>query len=222
MQNLSGSRTAVYSGVMTADYQEIAEGDLFSLGDHPGSGTAKSILANRISWFFDLRGPSLSLDTACSSALYSLHLACQAVQAGECDQALVTGTNLILHPNLMAQFTAMHMITPDGISHTFDESANGYGRGEGVAAVMVKPLKDAIRDGDVVRAVIRATGANFDGRTTGMTVPSGDAQAELIRETYKKAGISMNDTCYFEAHGTGTPLGVRETHWHLHLLLINN
>ncbi|KAK4065059.1 uncharacterized protein Triagg1_8695 [Trichoderma aggressivum f. europaeum] len=207
MQNLSGSRTAVYSGVMTADYQEIAEGDLFSLGDHPGSGTAKSILANRISWFFDLRGPSLSLDTACSSALYSLHLACQAVLAGECDQALVTGTNLILHPNLMAQFTAMHMITPDGISHTFDESANGYGRGEGVAAVMVKPLKDAIRDGDVVRAVIRATGANFDGKTTGMTVPSGDAQAELIRETYKKAGISMNDTCYFEAHGTGTPLG---------------
>ncbi|KAK0756027.1 hypothetical protein N5P37_011400 [Trichoderma harzianum] len=207
MQKLSGSRTAVYSGVMTADYQEIAEGDLFSLGDHPGSGTAKSILANRISWFFDLRGPSLSLDTACSSALYSLHLACQAVQAGECDQALVTGTNLILHPNLMAQFTAMHMITPDGISHTFDESANGYGRGEGVAAVMVKPLKDAIRDGDVVRAVIRATGANFDGKTTGMTVPSGDAQAELIRETYKKAGISMNDTCYFEAHGTGTPLG---------------
>ncbi|KAM6480831.1 hypothetical protein HDV62DRAFT_398719 [Trichoderma sp. SZMC 28011] len=207
MQKLSGSRTAVYSGVMTADYQEIAEGDLFSLGDHPGSGTAKSILANRISWFFDLRGPSLSLDTACSSALYSLHLACQAVQAGECDQALVTGTNLILHPNLMAQFTAMHMITPDGISHTFDESANGYGRGEGVAAVMVKPLKDAIRDGDVVRAVIRATGANFDGRTTGMTVPSGDAQAELIRETYKKAGIYMNDTCYFEAHGTGTPLG---------------
>ncbi|UKZ82915.1 Type I Iterative PKS [Trichoderma virens FT-333] len=197
MKQLSGSRTAVYSGVMTADYQEIAEGDLFRLGDHPGSGTAKSILANRISWFFDLRGPSLSLDTACSSALYSLHLACQAVQAGECDQALVTGTNLILHPNLMAQFTAMHMITPDGISHTFDESANGYGR----------PLKDAIRDGDVVRAVIRATGANFDGKTTGMTVPSGDAQAELIRETYKKAGISMNDTCYFEAHGTGTPLG---------------
>ncbi|UKZ57184.1 Type I Iterative PKS [Trichoderma virens] len=207
MKKLSGSRTAVYSGVMTADYQEIAEGDLFRLGDHPGSGTAKSILANRISWFFDLRGPSLSLDTACSSALYSLHLACQAVQAGECDQALVTGTNLILHPNLMAQFTAMHMITPDRISHTFDESANGYGRGEGVAAVIVKPLKDAIRDGDVVRAVIRATGANFDGKTTGMTVPSGDAQAELIRETYKKAGISMNDTCYFEAHGTGTPLG---------------
>lgn len=208
MQKLSGSRTAVYSGVMTADYQEIAEGDLFRLGDHPGSGTAKSILANRISWFFNLRGPSLSLDTACSSALYSLHLACQSIQTGECDQALVTGTNLILHPNLMAQFTAMHMISPDGISHTFDEAANGYGRGEGVAAMIVKPLKDAIRDGDVVRAVIRATAVNFDGKTTGMTVPSGDAQAELIRETYQKAGVSMNDTCYFEAHGTGTPLGV--------------
>ncbi|KAL2704177.1 hypothetical protein AAEP93_005248 [Penicillium crustosum] len=207
MQKLSRSRTAVYSGVMTADYQDIAEGDMLHLGDHAATGTNKAILSNRISWFFDLTGPSLTLDTACSSGLYGLHLACQAIKAGECDQALVTGTNLILHPNLVSQYSSMKMIGPDGISHSFDASANGYGRGEGIACVVVKRLSDAIRDNDCIRAVIRNTGANHDGKTTSITIPSEDAQAALIRSTYQRAGLSLAETAYFEAHGTGTPQG---------------
>ncbi|KAJ5199431.1 Acyl transferase/acyl hydrolase/lysophospholipase [Penicillium cf. griseofulvum] len=207
MQKLSRSRTAVYSGVMTADYQDIAEGDMLHLGDHAATGTNKAILSNRISWFFDLIGPSLTLDTACSSGLYGLHLACQAIKAGECDQALVTGTNLILHPNLVSQYSSMKMIGPDGISHSFDASANGYGRGEGIACVVVKRLSDAIRDNDCIRAVIRNTGANHDGKTTSITIPNEDAQAALIRSTYQRAGLSLAETAYFEAHGTGTPQG---------------
>lgn len=101
------------------------------------------------------------------------------------------------------------MIGPEGISHTFDESANGYGRGEGIASVVVKRLEDALRDGNVIRAVIRGTAANHDGKTTSMTIPSEDAQAALIRSTYQRAGLSLSQTCYFEAHGTGTPQGVR-------------
>ncbi|KAL4948253.1 hypothetical protein BDW69DRAFT_189445 [Aspergillus filifer] len=207
MQKLARSRTAVYSGVMTADYQEIAEHDIHQLGAHAATGTNRAILSNRISWFFDLIGPSLTLDTACSSGLYGLHLACQAMRSGECTQALITGTNLILHPNLMAQYSTMGMIGPDGISHSFDASANGYGRGEGIACVVIKRLADAIKDKDHIRAVIRGTAANHDGKTTSITKPSGDAHASLIRETYQRAGLPLSETTYFEAHGTGTPQG---------------
>lgn len=120
----------------------------------------------------------------------------------------MTGTNLILHPNLVSQYSSMRMIGPDGISHTFDESANGYGRGEGIAGVVVKRLDTALKDGNVIRAIIRGTGANHDGKTMSMTMPSEDAQAALIRRTYERANLSLSHTCYFEAHGTGTPQGV--------------
>ncbi|CBF80211.1 hypothetical protein AN7838.2 [Aspergillus nidulans FGSC A4] len=122
-------------------------------------------------------------------------------------QALITGTNLILHPNFMAQYSAMGMIGPDGISRSFDASANGYGRGEGIACVVIKRLADAMRDRDCIRAVIRGTAANHDGRTPSITKPSQDAHAFLIRETYQKAGLPLSETAYFEAHGTGTPQG---------------
>lgn len=122
---LSRSRTAVYTAVMTNDYQAISESDAYNLGTNAAAGTGKAMLSNRISWFFDLKGPSLTLDTACSSGLYGLHLACQGLKSYECDQALVTGVNLILHPCLMAQLSQMHMISPDGVSHSFDSSANG-------------------------------------------------------------------------------------------------
>lgn len=125
MNRLARSRTAVYAAVMTNDYQTISESDAYSLGTNAAAGTGKAMLSNRISWFFDLRGPSLTLDTACSSGLYGLHLACQGLKTGECDQALVTGVNLILHPSLMTQLSQMHMISPDGVSHSFDASANG-------------------------------------------------------------------------------------------------
>jgi acyl transferase domain-containing protein len=114
----------------------------------------------------------------------------------------------MLHPNFMQQLVAMHMLSPDGISHTFDERANGYGRGEGIGAVMLKRLSDAIRDGDTVRAVIRGIGSNVDGKTPSVTMPSSEAQASLIREVYEKAGLPLNTTPYVELHGTGTPVGV--------------
>lgn len=123
-------------------------------------------------------------------------------------QALVAGVNLILYPNAMSQLTAMHMLSPDGMSHSFDSRANGYGRGEGIGAVVVKRLSDAVRDGDVIRAVIRGSAVNTDGKTPSVTMPSSEAQAELIRTAYKRAGLPLKDTRYVELHGTGTPVGV--------------
>ncbi|KAK1975962.1 hypothetical protein LZ30DRAFT_604441 [Colletotrichum cereale] len=207
MQKLAASRTAVYSGVMTNDYQMLAESDPYQLGTNSAAGTGKSMLSNRISWFFNLQGPSLTLDTACSSSLYALHLACQSLRTGESSQALVTGHNLILHPTFFSQLSSMHMVSPDGISHSFDASANGYGRGEGIAGIVVKRLSAALADGDVIRAIVRATGVNSDGKTPGITVPSEEAQVALIRRVYDDAGLDMAQTAYFEAHGTGTPKG---------------
>lgn len=125
-------------------------------------------------------------------------------------QSLVAGVNLIMYPNTMHQLSAMHMLSHEGISHTFDDRANGYGRGEGISCIVIKRLSDALRDGDTVRAVIRGTGVNADGKTPSITQPSSLAQAELIKDTYEAAGLDMNDTQYFECHGTGTPVGVRE------------
>lgn len=116
---------------------------------------------------------------------------------------------MILHPNFISQLSSMHMLSPDGVSHSFDSRANGYARGEAISTVVVKRLKDALADGDTIRAVVRGTGVNQDGHTPGITMPSSEAQAALIRSTYAAAGLSYDETGYFEAHGTGTPLGVR-------------
>ncbi|KAF6813400.1 PKSN polyketide synthase for alternapyrone biosynthesis protein [Colletotrichum musicola] len=202
-----GGEMANPCGVMTNDYQMVAEADPYRLGVNSAAGTGRAMLSNRISWFFDFHGPSLTVDTACSSSLYAVHLACQSIRVGESDQALVTGQNLILNPTLYSQLSGMHMTSPDGISHSFDASANGYGRGEGVAGLVLKRLSSALADGDIIRAVIRATGVNSDGKTPGITVPSEDAQAELIRRVYERANLDMARTAYFEAHGTGTPKG---------------
>ncbi|KXH41518.1 PKSN polyketide synthase for alternapyrone biosynthesis protein [Colletotrichum salicis] len=205
--DLTNSQTGVYVGCMTSDYEQLSTHDIYDVGGVAASGMSEAMTANRVSWFFGLRGPSLTLDTACSSSLYALHLACQSLKLGETNMGLVAGVNLILHPNFMHQLSSMHMLSPEGISHSFDHRANGYGRGEGIACIVVKRLKDALRDGDTIRAVIRGTGTNADGKTPGITQPSAEAQAELIRSTYEKAGLLFSDTQYFEAHGTGTPLG---------------
>ncbi|GME50746.1 hypothetical protein HK57_00312 [Neofusicoccum parvum] len=207
MESLPRTQTGVYTGIMTYDYELMTAGDPLHLPQNAASGTSRAMLSNRISWFFDLRGPSFSLDTACSSSLYALHLACQSLRLGESTQALVTGTNMILSPNFISQLSSMHMLSPDGISHSFDSKANGYARGEAVAGIVVKTLRKALEDGDTIRAVIRGSGANQDGKTPGITMPSGEAQAALIRSTYEMAGLAMEDTGYFEAHGTGTSLG---------------
>ncbi|PVI02664.1 PKSN polyketide synthase for alternapyrone biosynthesis [Periconia macrospinosa] len=207
VENLMDSQTGCYVGCMTNDYEMMSLHDIYDVGHAAASATSEAMIANRVSWFFGMRGPSLTLDTACSSSLYALHLACQSLRLGETEMSLVAGVNLILNPNTMHQLSAMHMLSPEGISHTFDDRANGYGRGEGIGCLVVKRLSDALRDGDTIRCVIRGTGANADGKTPSITQPSSKAQADLIARTYKAAGLSMNETQYFESHGTGTPVG---------------
>ncbi|KAF4545822.1 Polyketide synthase [Lasiodiplodia theobromae] len=207
VESLMNSSTGCYVGCMTNDYEMMSLHDIYDIGHNAASATSEAMTANRVSWFFGLRGPSLTLDTACSSSLYALHLACQSLKLGETNMSLVAGVNLILNPNTMHQLSAMHMLSPEGISHAFDDRANGYGRGEGIGCIVVKRLSDALRDGDTIRAVIRNTGANADGKTPSITSPSAEAQAELIRKTYEAAGLEQTSTQYFECHGTGTPVG---------------
>ncbi|KAL9578153.1 MAG: hypothetical protein Q9212_005901 [Teloschistes hypoglaucus] len=207
LEDLMNSRTGCYVGCMTNDYEMTSLHDIYDIGSTAASALSEAMLANRLSWFFGLKGPSLTLDTACSSSLYALHLACQSLRLKETNMSLVAGVNLMINPNTMHQLTAMHMVSPEGISHTFDDRANGYGRGDGIGALIVKRMSDAIRDGDTIRAVIRGTAANADGKTPSITQPSSAAQAELINQTYNDAGLDPSETSYFECHGTGTPVG---------------
>ncbi|PLB48691.1 hypothetical protein P170DRAFT_358230 [Aspergillus steynii IBT 23096] len=165
------------------------------------------ILANRISWFFDLHGASIHVGTACSSALVAIHAACQGIRAGESDLAIVAGVNLLINPDMAMFLNNQNFLSPDGRSWSFDQSANGYGRGEGFGVIILKSVDGALRDHDTIRAVVRATGINQDGHTPGIVQPSRTAQADLIRQTYQKAGLDMKDTRYIESHGTGTPVG---------------
>lgn len=164
------------------------------------------MMSNRLSWFYDLHGPSVSLDTACSSSLVALHLACQTIKASTSDsrQAIVGGVNLMLIPDGMTTMNPLHFLSPISQCYSFDDRANGYGRGEGIGIMVLKHIDDAIRDGDRIRAVIRGTGVNSDGKNPGITLPSSAAQASLIRQTYASAGLDPAHTAFFEAHGTGT------------------
>ncbi|CAG8395028.1 unnamed protein product [Penicillium salamii] len=207
MQSLPGTMTSVYCGCFTGDYGDLANSDIYDAAPYQATGKGKAMLSNRVSWFFDLRGSSFTVDTACSSSLYALHLACQSLRLKESKMAIVGGTNLILTPDMMHSLTAQRFLSPDGVSHSFDARANGYGRGEGIGAIIIKPLRDALADGDTIRAVIRGSGLNQDGRTPGITMPAAAAQADLIRTAYADAGLSLADTGFFQAHGTGTALG---------------
>jgi zearalenone synthase (highly reducing iterative type I polyketide synthase) len=207
IETLAGSDTSCYVGCFTRDYHEMLMRDAETAPMYAGTGTGFSLLSNRVSWFYDLRGPSMTLDTACSSSLVGLHLACQGLRAGESSVALVSGANLILSPDLGMWLANLRMTSTDGLSRSFADAVTGYGRGEGIATLVLKPMRDALRDGDPIRAVIRGTGVNQDGHTTGITVPNRDAQADLIRSTYRSAGLDVAQTPYFEAHGTGTAVG---------------
>ncbi|KEF58768.1 uncharacterized protein A1O9_03611 [Exophiala aquamarina CBS 119918] len=143
----------------------------------------------------------------CSSNLVGLHLACQGLRSGESKIAIVSGANLILSPDLAIFLSNLHMLSKEGLSRSFADGTTGYRRGEGIATVILKPLKDAIRDQDNIRAVIRGTGVNQGGHTTGITLPNSDAQSELIKSTYRTAGLDFSDTGYFEAPDTRTAAG---------------
>lgn len=211
MDRLQGSSTSVYVGCMTNDYHDIQGRDIESVNRYHGTGTTRSILSNRISYFFDFRGPSVTMDTACSSSLAALHFAVQSLRTGESSSSIVGGVNLIFDGVPYVSESKLHMLSPTSRSSMWDASADGYARGEGVSALMLKTLSQAIADGDHIECIVRETGMNQDGRTTGLTMPSGEAQATLIRETYARAGLDLRKKCdrpqYFEAHGTGTLAG---------------
>lgn len=208
LRGLQGSRTSVYVGLMLADYTDTQTRDSESFSRYMDTGISRSLISNRLSYFFDWKGPSMTVDTACSSSLTAVHLAVQSLRSGESEIACAAGANLLLGPEEFIAKSKLHMISPSGKSQMWDAKADGYARGEGIAAVFLKTLSKALEDGDQIEAIIRETGVNSDGRTKGITLPSPEAQARLIKETYKKAGLDItkpSDRCqFFEAHGKRT------------------
>lgn len=203
---LAGTQTGVFVGISTHDYSVLLWRHPMN-EPHATTGTGNCIAANRLSYSLDLRGPSVAVDTACSSSLVAVHLACQSLWQGESTLALAAGVNVLLLPTAMVGFTKSGFMAADGRCKTFDASADGYVRGEGVGVVVLKPLAQAEADGDRIYAVIRGSAVNQDGRSNGLTAPNPQAQAQVLRQAYDRAGISPAEISYIEAHGTGTKLG---------------
>ncbi|WP_019909401.1 type I polyketide synthase [Paenibacillus sp. HW567] len=205
--HLNGSRTGVYIGISSNDYGYDRLSSMEHSSVYTMTGNAQSIAANRISYIWNLRGPSMAIDTACSSSLVAVHLACQSLQTEESDIAIVGGVNLLLTPAISNAFYEAGMLAADGRCKTFSADADGYVRGEGAGTVILKRLDSAVRDHDRIYGVIRGCAVNQDGLSNGLTAPSGMAQTEVISAACRKARIQPNDLDYIEAHGTGTPLG---------------
>ena len=206
-ENLSGSQCAVYVGIASTDYAHRRMDDLSSLDPYSMTGNTASIASNRISYVFDLHGPSVSVDTACSSSLVALHQACNAIWSGDAPMAITGGVNMLLHPFGFVGFSKASMLSPRGRCRAFDATGDGYVRAEGSAVLFLKPLEQAEADGDPIHAVIVNTGVNCDGRTNGITLPSSEGQASLLQSVYGAAGVKPDDLSYLEAHGTGTAVG---------------
>ncbi|EAW12336.1 putative polyketide synthase [Aspergillus clavatus NRRL 1] len=209
LSKIMGSQTSCFVGSFNADYTDLLlrDPDAIPMYQCTNAGQSRAMMSNRVSYFFDLKGPSVTVDTACSGSLVALHLACQTLRTGDAQMAIAAGVNVILSHEFMSTMTMMKFLSPDGRCHTFDEKANGYARGEGIGCLILKPLKDAIRDKDTIRAVIRGSGSNQDGRTPGITLPNGASQEALIRHVYAMAGLEPHETDFVETHGTGTQAG---------------
>jgi acyl transferase domain-containing protein len=207
-ESLAGSRSGVFTGIGFNDYGRLlAAQDAREVSAYSGSGIQLCFATGRVSYVLGLRGPSLAIDTACSSSLVALHEACQSLRGGECDLALAGGVNLLLAPEGNIFLSRAGALSPDGRCKTFDAAANGMVRGDGCGVVVLKRLGSAVADGNAVLGVIRGSAVNHDGRSSGLTVPSGTAQEAVLRQALKNAGIEPQDVSYVEAHGTGTPLG---------------
>lgn len=209
LERVAGQAVSVFVGISSFDYAVagLSSRDRGVIDAYSNTGGSSSIAANRISYCFDLRGPSVAVDTACSSSLVAVHLACESLWRGDAQMALAGGVNALLLPDFYVAFSQLGVLSPDGRCKSFDARANGYVRSEGAGMAVLKPLSAAMRDKDPIYAVIRSTALNQDGRTAGMTVPSQAAQERLIRIACDKAGILPSDLQYIEAHGTGTPVG---------------
>ena len=204
---LSKSKTGVFIGASGSDYRLLLEQNHASIESHMGTGNSMAILANRISYFFDLLGPSLLIDTACSSSLVAVHEAVQAIRSGSCSQALVGGINIICHPGNTIAYHKAGMLSKEGLCRTFDSAADGYVRSEGAVMVMLKPLGSAIADQDQIHGIIRGTATNHGGQAGGLTVPNPEQQTELLKDAWADACVGPESIGYIETHGTGTPLG---------------
>ena len=205
---LEGRPVGVYMGIFLDEYWDLQRYAAPStIGMHTNTGGTLSIAANRISYFLDLKGPSIAVDTACSSSLTAIHLACRDIQAGTCTAALAGGANLLLTPQTTRGFEQAHMLSPDGRCRAFDAGASGYGRSDGAGIVVLKSLADAVECGDSIYAVIHGSAINQDGRSRGLTVPGQDAQRAVIEAAARAGGVSADQLAFVEAHGTGTPTG---------------
>ena len=209
LEQLAGTRTAVFVGASSQDYGaiQLATRQRERIASATNTGWAFSILSNRVSYLFDLRGPSCTVDTACSSALTAVHLACRAIWDGTAEAALVGGVNVLLGPEATLGFSKGNYLSPDGECRAFSDDANGYVRSEGCGVILLKPLATALADSNRIYAMIRGTWMNQDGRTQGMTNPSREAQEALLESAYRDAQVDPSRVCYVEAHGTGTPVG---------------
>ncbi|RYP60584.1 hypothetical protein DL770_009960 [Monosporascus sp. CRB-9-2] len=212
IEKYRGSDTAIYVGMMCDDYNTMLNRDWETLPRYSATGLERAIVANRVSYFFDWHGPSMSIDTACSSSMVALDQAVQVLRSGKSRMAVAAGTSLILSPGMYISESSLGMLSPSGRCAMWDATADGYARGEGVAAVFLKTLSQALADNDPIECIIRETAVNQDGRTPGLTMPSSIAQAALIRDCYARAGLHPVDNVrdrpqYFHAHGTGTQAG---------------
>ncbi|RDA93312.1 hypothetical protein CP533_2039 [Ophiocordyceps camponoti-saundersi (nom. inval.)] len=207
MEDISGTNTAVYVGNFTVDYQSMQSRDPDYLHRYSATGGGTSIMSNRISHVFNLQGPSLTLDTACSSSIYALHHAVTAIKNGDCDGAIVAGANLITSPEQHLGTAQGGFLSPTSDCKPFDSSADGYARAEGVNAIYLKRFTSAVKNGERVHAVIRGTAINANGKTPGITLPNAKMQEAVVRKAYRNAGLDFADTDYIECHGTGTAVG---------------
>lgn len=209
IDDLKGTRTAVYVGMSNYDYVRACwRSDTYEkINAHAVTGTTFSTASGRLAYLYGFEGPTFTLDTACSSSLVATHLACQSLRNNEADMALAGGVNLMLTPETHISFSKLKVLSPDGHCKSFDEKANGYARGEGCGFVVLKRLTDAVRDRDPVLAVIKGTAVNQDGKSNGLTSPNGLAQQKAVRTALKSARLEASSVDYVEAHGTGTLVG---------------
>lgn len=208
IEKVRGTNTGVFAGSFTMDYWMTQTREPDYLHRYHATGMGTTILSNRISHALNLNGPSFTLDTGCSSSLYALHQACTALDANECDAAIVVASNLLQSPEQQLGTMKAGVLSATGTCHTFDDTADGYGRADGLGAIYLKKLSKAVADGDPIRSVVRGSAVNSNGKTMGISLPSSEGQEAVMRKAYAKAGLSnFNETDYIECHGTGTPVG---------------
>jgi phthiocerol/phenolphthiocerol synthesis type-I polyketide synthase A len=206
-EQLAGIRAAVMMGVYYTEYQTISAANPDNIDAYSATGNAHAVAVGRIAYLLGLRGPAVAIDSACSSSLVTIHLACQSLRLRESDLALAGGVSLILRPETQIAMSKWGMLSPQGRCHTFDSRADGFVRGEGAGIVVLKRLTDAVRDGDRVLAVVRGSAVNQDGRSNGLTAPNTIAQSDVITRALRSADVTPGSVNFIEAHGTGTALG---------------